>query len=179
MTPSSTANVLPGSDWKIAKRRPHCSRCSREFASGESHYSGIVAAPTGFERRDSCLPCWTAKSGEDFFSYWETRSPERTEQRIQNIQAMADFFSRLVQEGLGDPLRAKIAYLVSLLLQRRRKIRLLGSQNGFLNLEKVWNGETVQIPDPAIGEEELDTLKGEMERLFAPSAPAADPVPTP
>lgn len=165
----------PGPDWKIEKRKPHCSGCSREYSPEEPHYSAIVEAGEGFARRDYCLSCWEPPP-EGVFSYWKTQAPPRKEHRLENVQAMVDFFVRLLSSPLEDPSRRKVAYLVALLLMRRRRLRLLSSGGGWLELEKAWDGETVRLPDPAIAESELETLKGELERLFHAEAGAADPV---
>lgn len=162
-------------DWKIERRKPHCGACNRDFDSEEIHYSGILETPEGFARRDYCLACWDGRRDE-LFSYWKTQSPIREERKLENVQAMADFFTRLVSEPLEDPTRRKVAYLVSLLLMRRRRIKLISSSRGWLDLEKAWDGETVRIPDPVIAEGELDSLKGEMENLFNSEMGSVSPV---
>ena len=65
-------------------------------------------------RRDVCLGCWEGKRS-GFFSYWQTQAPPAPEERrINNVQAMIDFFVRLVSEPLEDPTRRKVTYLVSM-----------------------------------------------------------------
>ena len=92
-------------DWKIDKRKARCGSCDREFESREEHYSAIVQTPEGFRRRDFCIRCWDGKSAEPF-SYWRTESPEKQERRLENVQAMIDFFCRLTSGPLEDGTRA-------------------------------------------------------------------------
>ena len=166
-------------EWKIEKRRRACSLCARPFGSEEDHYSGIAEVEGRFERRDVCLPCWDKKP--ELFSYWRTRTPKLEERRLENVQAMTDFFKKLLEKPLEDPNRQKIAYLTALLLARKRKLKLAGSSGGRLRIEKGWDGETIEIPDPPISDAELSDLRVQMDQLFemelgaGSEPPAADP----
>ena len=90
---------------------------------------------------------------------------------------MVEFFKRLTETRSDDPLQHKVLSLTSLLLMRKRRVKAAGSKSKdgrtFLVLEKAWDGETVEIVDPAIPDEELGTLKAELERMFDG---AAEPV---
>ncbi len=151
-------------EWKINKRGRACSSCARPFKSEEEHYSGIVEVQGRFERRDVCLPCWARKP--DLFSFWKTRMPKREERRLEDINAMQEFFKKLVEKPTDDPSRQKITYLTALLLSRKRRLRLAGTKDGKLRIEKGWDGEAIEIVDPPISDAELETLKQQMEQLF-------------
>ena len=69
-------------------------------------------------------------------------------------------------EAGEDPSRHKITYLTALLLARKRRIRLAGSKDGKLRIEKTWHGEACEIADPLITDDELESLKQQMEQLF-------------
>ena len=153
-----------GEEWKIHKRGKSCSACQRAFRSEEDHYSGIVEVEGRFERRDVCLPCWGQKP--ELFSFWKTRTPKREEKRLEDINAMQDFFKKLLEKPSEDPSRQKITYLTALLLARKRRLKLAGSKDGKLRIEKGWDGETVEIADLTITDEELESLKQQMEQLF-------------
>ena len=93
---------------------------------------------------------------------------------------MTEFFRKLIAAPAEDPERRKIIYLTALLLMRKRRVKSLGSRSRdggcWLTLEKSWDGETVEIAEPAVSDEELAPLKSGMEALFAEvSAPAAIP----
>lgn len=152
-------------DWKIDRRKRSCDPCRREFTSEEVHYSGIVEVETKFERRDLCLPCFDLKPFE-LFSFWKTQMPRREERRFEDIGAMTEFCKRLLASPSEDPMRRKILYLTSLVLMRKKRLKLVGVREGRLIVEKSWDGDTAEIPDPAIGEAELEPLKLEMEKLF-------------
>ena len=178
--------ALQAEDWKIDKRGKGCHACRRSFDSEEVHYSGIaevsaqqeqpedpaLRAGDRFERRDYCVPCWEKKP--DLFSFWKTRMPRKEEKRIEDINAMQEFFRRLIAGPLEDPARAKIAYLTALLLSRKRRVRLVGSSGGKLKIEKTWDGETMTLPEPVITDEELGDLRFRMEELFEVELGSAD-----
>jgi hypothetical protein len=154
----------PPEDWKISRRGRACSVCQREFRSEEELYSGIAELEGRFERRDVCLPCWASKPA--LFSFWRTRMPRKEQKRLEDVNAMQEFFKRLLERPTEDPVRHKITYLTALLLSRKRRLKLAGSSGGRLRIEKGWDGETVDIVDPAIAEAELADLRNHMELLF-------------
>lgn len=159
-------------EWKINKRGRSCSVCARVFGSEEEHYSGIVEVETKFERRDLCLGCWAKKP--ELFSFWKTRMPKREERRLEDVNAMQEFFKKLLEKPSESPSRQKITYLTALLLSRKRRLKLLGTKDGRLRIEKGWDGEQVDIVDPPISDLELSELKDQMEKLFEVEL-AADP----
>jgi hypothetical protein len=159
-----TAMIQPTEEWKISKRGRACCFCSRDFRSEEEHVSGIVEAGGRFERRDCCLPCFDRKP--ELFSYWKTRMPKREERRLEDLNAMTEFFKKLLEKPSDDPARQKIASLTALLLARKRRVKILASRDGKLRIEKGWDGETAEIPDPPISDAELADLRTHMEELF-------------
>jgi hypothetical protein len=157
-------SVQQTDEWKISKRGRACSLCRRPFRSEEEHYSGIAEVESRFERRDVCLACWAGKP--ELFSFWKTRMPKREQKRLEDVNAMQEFFKKLIEKPSEDPARQKIAYLTALLLARKRRLKLLGSRDGRLKIEKSWDGETAEIPDPPITDPELEDLRRQMESLF-------------
>src|SRR5262245_5476759 len=149
---------------KISKRGRPCSVCQREFRSEEVLYSGIAEIEGRFERRDVCVPCWAGKP--ELFSFWKTQMPKREVKRLEDINAMQEFFKKLLEKPSEDPNRQKVTYLTALLLARKRRIRLAGSKDGKLRIEKTWDGEAIEIVDPVGADTELETLKQQMEQLF-------------
>lgn len=161
---TTMTNTSQAEEWKISKRGRSCSVCQREFRSEEWLTSGIAEVEGRFERRDVCVPCWDKKP--ELFSFWKTRMPRREVKRLEDINAMQEFFKKLLEKPSDDPNRQKVTYLTALLLARKRRIRLHGSKDGKLRIEKTWDGETTEIADPLIADTELETLKQQMEQLF-------------
>jgi hypothetical protein len=161
---TTMSNTPQAEEWKISKRSRSCSVCQREFRSEEVLYSGIAEIDGKFTRRDVCVPCWDKKP--ELFSFWKTQMPRREVKRLEDINAMQEFFKKLLEKTSEDSSRHKITYLTALLLARKRRIRLAGSKDGKLRIEKTWDGEATEIVDPVIADTELETLKDQMEKLF-------------
>ena len=161
---TTMTNTTQAEEWKISKRGRSCSVCQREFKSEEWLYSGIAEVEGRFERRDVCVPCWDKKP--ELFSFWKTRMPRREVKRLEDINAMQEFFKKLLEKPTDDSNRQKITYLTALLLARKRRLRLAGSKDGKLRIEKTWDGEATDIADPMIADSELEGLKQQMEQLF-------------
>lgn len=176
---TTTTQALPVDEWKIERRRGHCAACNTPFGSEAAHVSSIVEAEGRFARRDVCLPCWE-RQAEKPFSFWMTVAAKREQRTLENIEAMLDFFKKLIAEPAAGADREKITYLTALLLMRKRRVKSLGSKvrdgRPFLTLEKSWDGETIEIAEPVVADEELAPLKEAMEALFrdamAPGAAA-------
>lgn len=161
---TTMTNQPQAEEWKISKRGRSCSVCQREFRSEEVLYSGIAEIENRFERRDVCVPCWDKKP--ELFSFWKGQMPKREVKRLEDINAMQEFFKKLLEKPSEDPSRQKVTYLTALLLARKRRIRLCGSKDGKLRIEKTWDGEATEIADPMIADTELEALKQQMEQLF-------------
>jgi len=161
---TTMTNPSQAEEWKISKRGRSCGVCQREFRSEEWLYSGIAEIEGRFERRDVCVPCWDKKP--ELFSFWKTRMPRREVKRLEDINAMQEFFKKLLEKPSEDPNRQKVTYLTALLLARKRRLRLAGSKDGRLRIEKTWDGEATDIADPMIADSELESLKQQMEQLF-------------
>jgi hypothetical protein len=161
---TTMTNTSQAEEWKISKRSRSCSVCQREFGSEEWLYSGIAEVEGRFERRDVCVACWDRKP--ELFSFWKTRMPRREVKRLEDINAMQEFFKKLLEKPSDDASRQKVTYLTALLLARKRRLRLSGSKDGRLRIEKSWDGESTEIADPMIADTELETLKQQMEQLF-------------
>ncbi|OHB75557.1 MAG: hypothetical protein A2Z34_11445 [Planctomycetes bacterium RBG_16_59_8] len=158
------------SEWKIERPRMKCGRCSRVFAELENYYSGIVEEAGKFSRNDFCVPCWDGSSKESLFSYWAAVVPQREERRREDINAVVEFFRRLRSREAPDANSQRVYYLTALILMRKRRLKLLRTETPegreTMVLEQAWDGESIRVVDPGMGEGEIDAVKAEMEKLF-------------
>ena len=155
---------IPAQQAKAQQEQPEGSALRAKAPTKKPKKDSDPEPQSRFERRDYCVPCWEKKP--ELFSFWKTRMERKEEKRLEDINAMQEFFRRLIAGSLEDPARAKVAYLTALLLSRKRRIRLAGSTGGMLKIEKTWDGETITIPEPVITDEELGDLRTRMEALF-------------
>jgi len=157
-------------EWNVQKPQKTCFICTKEFIAGDTLYSGIADAGSNFIRKDYCTICWGKSSKDDLFSYWKSVIPQKEEKRKENIDAVIDFFKELISNPEWDENRAKIKYILSLILLRRKRLKLIKTFTkadfDVMVFEKSWDGDTVDVRDPKINEQELDTLKIQLEQLF-------------
>lgn len=133
-------------EYKLARRANACMACERPFPDGATIVSVILAEGEGFQRRDLCESCF-AGPGE-CYSHWRTVKPVTVEERRKlDFDLAGDFLRRLLRDG--DPARAGLAYLLALLLARKRRVKLLDTV-------RLADGETLRVLLP--GEEEDETV---------------------
>jgi hypothetical protein len=63
-----------------------------------------------------------------------------------------------------------VKFFTALVLLRKKRVRLHGTkvtdQGALLRVEKIWDGESVDLVDPGINEEKLAEIRAQMEQLF-------------
>ena len=152
-------------EWKIAKLGGACA-CGRALAEGEEFMAALFENGESFDRKDFCLACWSAPA--EAYSYWRARTPHKDEKKRENPMAVWAFFESLA--GDADPQRKKLAFLLSLTLQRRRILKLAGTRRDgpreFLQLEKRPEGTLYSVEVPDIRDEEMAALREELVRLL-------------
>jgi hypothetical protein len=159
------------SDWRIHRREASCSRCARPFVEGEPIFSLLTVEPERLRREDACPACFgpepAEKSAERLF--WRTRHTLDRKQRFAvDFEAIEELFLALEGHAEGRP--AELRYLLSLLLLRKKRLKLVG-------VRRQASGETLCLRRPRRQEEfevavfELDSeraqaLKAELARVF-------------
>lgn len=165
------------SEWKIARKGRSCGLCDREFAADEPFVSAIFLEggdeETGsavFSRLDACPACFEREEREPF-SRWTTRIPPKAEKKpLLDLGLAREFLLRLVKEE--DPAHAKIALVLTLLLLRKRRVKVTGEKDvdGVRVMEIVVPGEegdvAARVPAPEVSPEEAAEITEELGRLF-------------
>ena len=157
-------------DWRIHRREPSCARCQRAFAEGEGIFSMLYLQGEHLRREDHCEACFEEpgeSKGELLF--WRTRHAlDRQKRFAVDFEAIEELF--LALEGSPDPARAELRYLLSLLLLRKKRLKLVG-------VRRQPAGETLCLRRPRRQEGfevqvfELDSarataLQAELARVF-------------
>jgi len=116
-------------EWELESSGGLCAACGREFADREEYYSSLYGVDDGFERRDCCGRCW---DGPDpaAFSFWRARARREPDEpkRFVNDEVMLEFFDRLAEAD--DPSRRRLAFIMAVLLLRKRLLREKGRRRG-------------------------------------------------
>ncbi len=111
------------SDWHIRKKSEGCVRCEREFAEGEAHFSVLTVREAQLERLDACRTCFQEDPPEDSLYWWRTRRVEGKKRIAVDFEAVEGLFLALADRE--DPKLQELRYLLSLLLMRKRRLKLL------------------------------------------------------
>lgn len=121
---------------------------------------------SGFVRRDYLADEATEERLAGAFCVWHTRTPPEkpAAQRPLDLAMAREFLQRLLEEA--NPERAPVGLALSLLLMRKRRLRLVRQGDGWL--EACWPGEKtpVRIPAPELTEADTEALEQEIQRLF-------------
>jgi len=179
------------SDWRIHRREARCTRCERAFEEGEGIFSLLFFEADRLRREDLCPPCFAAPREGGLPAdalFWRTRHvTDRKARFAVDFEAIEELFLRL--EGRREGNLQELRYLLSLLLLRKKRLKLVG-------VRRSASGETLCVRRPRRQEEfevqvfELDSaralaLKAELARVYegagaesvlAPSAAAAPAV---
>lgn len=159
-------------DWRIHRREARCSRCERAFEEGESIFSLLFFEADRLRREDQCPPCFEAPGQGGLPTdalFWRTRHlADRKARFAVDFEAIEELFLRL--EGRCEGNLQELRYLLSLLLLRKKRLKLVG-------VRRSAGGETLCVRRPRRQEEfevqvfELDSeralaLKAELARVF-------------
>jgi hypothetical protein len=156
-------------EYRIARRANACMKCGTPFAEGATIVSLVEARGETFSRRDLCEPCFDGADG--VFSFWRARRPKtEKERRKLDLDLAGEFLARLVREG--DAARAPLAYFLALLLARKRRARLEGTERRAegellrVTLRGDESDETVELLVPDLDEASARSVQAELDALF-------------
>jgi len=134
-----------------------------------------------YRRMDFCAGCWRPEMAAEYFSFWKTAVPDEDPDRDKPLarridtETVYDLFRRL--EAQPEPEKRKFRFILALILMRKKRLRFTGVAKGpsgeHLVLEDRSEGVTHKVLDPGLAEEEIDSLRGEVDRLLRGGAGAA------
>jgi hypothetical protein len=108
-------------EYDVQRSTRHCSASDREFAPGESFYSVLLSEGADLKRLDYSLDAWKGPPPEAV-AWWKSQVPDRNSNRAH--WAPNDVMLNLFDQLAEQPERQDIRYVLSLLLVRRRVMRL-------------------------------------------------------
>lgn len=158
-------------EWKIEKRKGACEGCAKAFAPDQEYYAALVDGGSQFVRHEFCTVCWPSQKADGYYSLWKARMPAADGgPKRADVEATEETFARLLAEGSADPSRQRLAFLLSLILLQRRRLKLLDTvtRDGreVLRLERPVDRSVVEVVNPGVPETELESLKAEMDNLL-------------
>ena len=108
-------------DFEIQRCTRRCDESDRELAPGETFYSVLLVKGAEVKRVDYCESAWNGPS-EKALGWWKSQmpDPELNKMHWAPNDVMLHFFERLE----GQPEQRDVRYILSLLMIRRRILRL-------------------------------------------------------
>ncbi len=162
------------SDWKVKRQESACAGCAHAFEEGEAYFSILTIDGEALGREDRCAPCFPAppegpaeeRARERI--WWRTRRRPRSRRGLAvDFEAIEALF--LALDGHEADRLRELRYLLSLLLMRKRRLKLV-------RVLRSGEGEAMVVRRPRRQEEQrvdvfdltperMDALRRELERI--------------
>jgi len=156
-------------DFEVKKCTRRCAKTDRELHPGESFYSVLVPEGAEVRRVDYCLEAWESPP-ENAIGFWRSQMPDPNARKVD--WAPSDVILHYFQKLADQPQQADTRYVLSLLMIRRRLLRLEeteveeGREVLVLFCPKDENEYRVPVTTPA--KDRMDGIQQELsELLFA------------
>jgi hypothetical protein len=122
------------SDWRIHRPEVCCASCERPFEEGAVIFSLLFLDPEALRREDRCPDCFKDSTeaepreeaaGPRESLFWRTRHVLDKKARFSvDFEAIEELFLSL--EGRSEERLCELRYMLSLLLLRKRRLKLVG-----------------------------------------------------
>ncbi len=157
--------------WKFGRRQGLCSGCGVPFPEGQTLFSLLRFEGDELQRGDLCEGCFDAREPEGDLFWWRTtHAPGRARVKVD-----FDLLLALVRNLIGDsrPERLDLAFLLTLLLIRHRRLRLTGisrvAGREVLNLRRPRTREVFPVEVRELDSERRGRLTGILGGLMDPT----------
>lgn len=155
-------------DYEVQRCTRRCAKTGRELLPGETIYSTVTAAGGHLERADYAAEAWSGPP-EGVLSWWKSQLPARDARRLH--WAPNDVMLELLAELETQPQKSDFRYVLSLLLIRRRVLRLedtetdaAGRQLSLLYCPR--NEQTYRVTTEDPGPERVQEIQQELAALL-------------
>lgn len=108
-------------EFEIQRSTRKCHATERELKPGEKFYSVLVPEGADVARYDYALEAWQGPP-ENAIGWWQAEVPDPQAKKVN--WAPNDVMLHLFQQWESDPTQADIRYVLTLLMVRRRILRL-------------------------------------------------------
>ena len=164
-------------DWRIRKKQGACTTCERPFEEGEGHFSLLLVEPDSLGRADRCPACFEASEdvGPEAV-FWRTRFRSAKRRGLAvDFEAIGHLF--LALEGREEERLQELRYLLTLLLMRKKRLKLVRVKRGGVDADGRRAPERMVLRRPRREEaqevvvfdltpERTAELRADLERIF-------------
>ena len=158
-------------EWNIKSRSASCQATGIAFAEGDCFYTLLFHDDEGYQRLDLSESAWQERKMDEAaavpFSSWRSHYELPPPPEAETIpRDDAEGMLRHLMES-KDPSHLKTAYVLALMLERKKILRpLLSTDTSTLLYEHVATGETFIIPDPQLSLENLIAVQHEVAEIL-------------
>jgi hypothetical protein len=155
-------------DYEVGRSSRHCTATGREIQPGETFYSTLIVQGADVLRQDYSSDGWLGPP-EGVLGWWQSTMPARDAKR-QNW-APSDIMLDLLEDLAEQSERQDMRYVLSLLLIRRRVVRLEDSEHDELGREVSLlycprRDVTYRVLTVIPGDERAKTIQQELAALL-------------
>ncbi len=163
-------------DYEIQRCTRRCAATDRELAPGETFYSVLSVQGADVIRRDYSVGSWEGPPA-DCLGWWKSEVPDPRSSKVQWApnDVLLDYFQQLLE----NESKRDVAYILALLLVRRRVFKLDGSESKSPGQEMLLvfcpkNETEYRVPVVTPDAERAEQIQRELsELLFARAEPHA------
>jgi hypothetical protein len=156
-------------EWEIKSRARCCARTGKPFEEGEYFYTLLFRDGDGFRREDISEKAWAERNENiEPFSFWRSRyeAPTPTPAEPLPKDDAESLLRRLIAEG--DPASDNARYILALMLERKRVLRPVESnETSLLVYEHAGTGESIVLANPKPSLERLSAIQKEVYEMLA------------
>lgn len=156
--------------WKIPAHHSACDACEAVLEPGQLVTTTLVFDDEGPRRRDLCTSCWeTSDAGPDAI-FWrrERTEAEVAKKRVVDYAMLRDVFTRLLEQD--SVVYRRLAYLVGLVLVRKRFLRLQGFEprdgREVMVVRRKAGDPSIEVPAPFLTAEDIVETREHLMRLL-------------
>jgi len=162
-------------DWQIPASAATCSRCQAGLQEGDAVTVVLTLDAAGPRRDDLCGRCEQQAPVDPGSLYWKRRVPARAAARpVVDYKLLREIFERLLQRS--EPVYQRLAYLVGLVLLRKRHVRLRGFEvrdgREVMVVARAVDQPELVVPAPHLDAAELVETREQLTRLLATDLPS-------
>ncbi len=155
-------------EFEIQRCTRQCAKTGKVLAPGEPFYSVLVRKEVQIERLDFCQEAWD-QPPEGAIAWWKSRMPaaDSNKPTWAPNQVLIDYFERLLDDG--EPAQAELVYVLTLLLVRRKLLRIdpaEASDNHFLAVTCSLNDRSYRVPIATPPRARFADLEEQLRRLL-------------
>ncbi|GMQ80085.1 MAG: hypothetical protein BMS9Abin04_026 [Planctomycetia bacterium] len=155
-------------DYEVQRCTRRCAKTQRLLKPGETLWTALVVEGGDVVRYDYSEEAW-AGPPEDTVGWWKSQLPDSSSR--QEHLAPSDVMLQLFDQWADDPTRQDLRYVLTLLLVRRRIVRLEQTAQNAAGEESLVvycprREATYEVPVLSIPEPRIDQIQEELAELL-------------